>query len=527
MGKRRDRKPHSINWADILDVDAAVKSARAERYGDWLRDPWEWPELDHISKQPELLFSRLRSGRIRFEPVDVPKSNYGTRPAVVQDPTDRIIYHALVGAVSQQISTGLSKNVCGWRLSRKNPVTGRYRNNRQEWDLFRKKRRQFAEGKDTLLVTDVTNYFASIETGRLGSIVESKIGQNATTKTLTECLDTYNRIPSRAGIPQRSTASSLLANVYMASVDDLLVRYCKSDSGRHWLRWMDDIWVFGGDFEELRDCQLDMQNELRSIGLEINLGKTRYFEGDEVLRNIARQELGRADAPVVFAASGIQFEYEVDFEELGHLVAEMGDNPDRTDRTVYSYVCNRLGRNRICAWMDELTEIARRAPHAADHFSRLFARNGHWRELDVWWTDFASSDIGRNHLPWTVAQLGTMFPSVDGNDIVADFLCTQLERSATMPLEMAALAAHRLPFGRPDDAPALLREFSSQTPSPMCRRLGAIALYNSGEDMQRIRSILGEFEENRATLSMLEARRGKSIVAAYDFDIASHPEWRE
>lgn len=523
MNKRKAGHNSKFDWRQAVNIEAATNSARSEQFGDWFRDPWGWPELNYVALNSELVISRLANGRSRFESLDIPKTNFGTRPAVIQDPTDRVAYHALVGSISKSVSKGLHQNVCGWRLSRKEPVAGQYRNNRREWALFCKKRREFGNKADTLLVTDITNFFASIPLDNLVSTVESKVRSNAVVQTLTEVLSTYNTIATRAGVPQRSTASSLLANIYLRSIDELLIRYSTSRNRHRWLRWMDDIWIFGGSYEELRNCQLDLQDELRSIGLEINLGKTHYLEGHAVSGHISNLELGRNDTPNLSIASGEYGTFDFDMEEIEDLLSGIMDDPACTDRTVYSYVCNRLGRNGILNWMEDLADTARSAPHAADHFSRLFARNGYWSELDEWWVDFASSSIGRNHLTWAVAQLGTMFPSAEGVDVVADFLCEQLEDGANISLELAALAAHRLPYWRPGDAASLLREFCSQTYSPLGRRLGAIALYNLGENMQRIRSILGEFEENRGSLAMLEARRGKRIPDSDDFDIASYP----
>ena len=68
---------------------------------------------------------------------DVPKENWGSRPAVVLDLMDRLVYQALVDRVSVRLIGGLDPNVYGWRLPALNLKIGVYSHNKRQWEVSR------------------------------------------------------------------------------------------------------------------------------------------------------------------------------------------------------------------------------------------------------------------------------------------------------------------------------------------------------------------------------------------------------
>ena len=99
---------------------------------------------------------------MRCVKVDVPKENYVTRPALILDPLDRLIYQALVDQMSKKLIGDMSSFAYGWRLSRKSPESGNYLNNSNEWDRYRERLVAFAKHFPYGLTTDVVSCFASI-----------------------------------------------------------------------------------------------------------------------------------------------------------------------------------------------------------------------------------------------------------------------------------------------------------------------------------------------------------------------------
>jgi Reverse transcriptase (RNA-dependent DNA polymerase) len=163
-------------------------------------------------------------------------------------------------------------------------------------------------------------------------LVYRKAGNTMPAQAVDTILTTFNGLPDRAGIPQRSTASSVPANAFLAPVDDVLARYA-GWSGGHVARWMDDLWVFGGKYEHLRCLQLDVQDELRNLGLEINLGKTKIREGNEAHEPVEAADLERDPPEQNAAASGMPFVAKHGAEDLDRQFDLLTERPELADRT--------------------------------------------------------------------------------------------------------------------------------------------------------------------------------------------------
>ena len=79
----------------------------------------------------------MGSGALEYAQIDVPKENWGTRPAVLLDITDRLMYQALVDRMSLELIGDLSKFAYGWRLPAKSPKRAIYARNGRQWDSYR------------------------------------------------------------------------------------------------------------------------------------------------------------------------------------------------------------------------------------------------------------------------------------------------------------------------------------------------------------------------------------------------------
>src|SRR5690348_16596178 len=109
------------DWTESLDPHQAMTNIRFDITGDWYRDPWGWPEYDFLfSNHLDWMMRRARATGIRSTTkIDVPKENFGIRPAIVMEPLDRLLYQSLVDAVSTDLIGNLPGWVYGWRLPRK------------------------------------------------------------------------------------------------------------------------------------------------------------------------------------------------------------------------------------------------------------------------------------------------------------------------------------------------------------------------------------------------------------------------
>jgi hypothetical protein len=217
----------SVDWSKTLDLGLAVGNVRAEFPGDWYRDPWGWPELAYMLKHaPQILYDNCAAhGARRVALMDVPKENWGARPAMVLDLVDRVVYQALVDRLSLLLIGDLSSSVFGWRLPPTGANLGVYSHNDLQWAAYRSHLGHLAAGRDVALRSDLVSFFASIPLDAVRDAVDDRAPKNAVSKRLFTFLDGIDRVPERSGLPQRSTASAVLANMLLRPIDDVLDHY--------------------------------------------------------------------------------------------------------------------------------------------------------------------------------------------------------------------------------------------------------------------------------------------------------------
>jgi Reverse transcriptase (RNA-dependent DNA polymerase) len=488
-----------MNWFEVLDIQRSLANCHQDMLGDWFRDPWGWAELSWaVERAPELVEDRLNAaGASRAAPIDVPKENFTTRPAVVLDPLDRLVYQALVDRVSRRIGSDLRPWVFGWRLPRAEARDGHYSPNKTEWRLHRGRLVTLAERFNAVLVTDIVSCFASIPIERVVEEVGRRSRNGSVSGRLRGMLTDWERIPGRSGLPQRSMASAVLANMYLSPLDLAIDEAALRTRGDRWgsaARWMDDIWIFANQPSHLRHSQRNLEMTMRDLGLHMNGGKTAVLEGDEVIEAANEMEHSGVDQGLA------QDPPETD--NLEELVSQISTRPEAASKTTVRFITTRIRNHRLWSFVDTFTDLAERMPHCADSLARLFRDSGSWQDLTGWYLQYVQSEW---NVAWAAAQLGTMFPTTNpGQTPLQVHLAEEVSRHA--PLEVTALATQRLSVWNPDRARQVIRATIRSSTHPLERRVLALAAATAGEERQFIRTALGEFPENRVTLRMLEDR---------------------
>lgn len=504
------------DWADKVDWEVAAANVAEDAKGDWYRDPWGWPEYAYVlSSDRATITARARApGVKRAARIDVPKGNFATRPAVVLEPLDRLVLQGLTDFVSAKLIDELPSWVYGWRRPRKDSKPYRYADNEHEWESYRSHLKRLVRVYDIALRTDIVSCFASIPVDRACEDIERLSGRNAVSRRIIEMLMLYDQIPGRSGIPQRSLASCVIANMYLGRLDKVLSDYSASRSGIFGrlacgdlvVRWMDDFWIFGSKEAPLRALQFDLQNEARDAGLELNSAKTEVLEGEELASEALRVEHSAVDEALRGETP--------DVEPLEQLIDRILGDPARADRTSIRFAMTRMRRRKVVSRLLKLVEGAKRTPHGADHLARAFRDFNLWSELQDWYLDYERSDWAK--INWAASQFGTMFPtkaSVDARLInrFADIL------SARPQLLMFALTAQRLSSWKPSKARECLRSLVDVADHPLERRLIGIASLGVREEKIFIRKVLSEYEENHLTLKSIESRGFKPFDPVADF----------
>lgn len=499
------RRPPTLEWEKIFDLDRAISNCKADIIGDWYRDPWGWPEYTWISdtNQFELVTRRLNADGVRRSAsIDVAKENFGTRPAIVMDPVDRLVYQGLVDYFSVDLIGDLDPFVAGWRLKLSKPAKGTWADNGFEWERFRDGLGSLADWYSAALKTDVVSCFASIPIESLIERVTELAGTGVVVDRLSNMLRGWDRIPDRGGLPQRSAASAALANMYLRPIDDVLRRRGRPRGSAAVLfptgtavRWMDDIWIFANNPATLRGIQIELQEALRLLDLHMNHAKTEVLEGERVAEEAKLLKHSAVEDGLI--ADPLS---EVPLDEL---IDELLATPEKADRTSVSFVTKRMRDYELFDRVEEFVVAAERMPHCADSLARLFRDSGWYEELVDWYVSYW--DSGWSTIPWAKAQFGTMFPStMDDPGPLVDLFLTVIEGHEQLPL--LALAAQRVASWRKKDADVkyTIREAGTRSDHPLHRRILALAGVTAKEARSETRRLLGEFEENDVTLRMLE-----------------------
>jgi hypothetical protein len=493
----------NMDWSKALDLDQAVTNVRTEFPGDWHQDPWEWPELGFLTKkQPGLVYENCKSnGSRRVSLLDVPKENWGTRPAVVLDIVDRLTYQALVDHLSVDLIGNMAPEAYGWRLPAINPTRGVYSHNSKQWDGYRAHLHSLAGFHSVALVTDLVSFFASIPVPQVQEAIQDRTSGTLVVKRLCDFLEGFAQTPDRAGLPQRSTASAVIANMYLAPLDDVLKHHAKSMprlfksriAHHSFARWMDDMWLFGGDPAAARRAQMELQASAQSLGLNLNFAKTSVLEGDEVEKQALEVEHSAVDDAI---------ESKSDFQPLEELIDRLLENPERAGRTSVKFATRRLRDNNQTYRAADILQTANRMPHVADALSRLFRQQFRSSDLQDWYLEYATSDWATHQ--WCVAHCGRMFPSGRApRKALREFFAEKV-RDANTELTLLSVAAQRLAAWDPAEARTAANDAHRRAASPHARRVLALTALSAGETRTKVRKWLAANLENQATLKMLE-----------------------
>ena len=494
-----------IDWLSALEPRLAVKNLHYEFHGDWHIDPWGWPELEYMLGAGKGILVDYLDGEHtnRSALIDVPKENWGTRPAVVLNIVDRLAFQALVDRLSIDLIGELSPNVFGWRLPAARPRRGVYSHNNKQWDNYRDQLSTLAALYQVALRTDVVSFFASISLETVQTEVCARAPSGRVTSRLLAFLEGFDTTSYRSGLPQRSTASAVIANMVLTPLDDVLEHYArpipqslKSELRYHsFARWMDDIWLFLDDAGRVRRAQIELQQTSLMAGLSLNAAKTELLEGADVADEALQIEHSAIDDALV---------NRNDHAPLEELIDKIIDARETANRTSIKFAAVRMRDNGSRYRVQDLVQLARRMPHGADAWAPLFKSVFTRGSLEEWFLDYAGSDWAG--FEWAVAQYGRMFGSgLTPRQETLNYFEQRVADSRTS-LPLLALAAQRLSAWQPSATRAVIRAAMKTTDNPHSRRALALAALNANEPRSVVKKWLAENDENRATLEMLETR---------------------
>lgn len=269
-----------------IDIDAVLQHLLQDMRDDWFVDPIQHRDLFTNKEQlREVLHELLLEGNGQYKGAlrsiyDIPKKGLGIRYSLETDFYDRFIYQAICSFLIPYFDPLLSHRVLGHRYNKKRTSEKYLFKPRIElWQTFEGVTKTALSNNQALLATDLINYFENITVDLIQTSFESMISRiiasgpekvlirNAI-HTLCELMTRWGYSKTH-GLPQNRDASSFVANVVINSVDQKMVQL-----GYDYYRYVDDIRIICETPAKARKALVDLVTQLRSVGMNINSGKS-------------------------------------------------------------------------------------------------------------------------------------------------------------------------------------------------------------------------------------------------------------
>jgi excisionase family DNA binding protein len=326
----RSRARRSLTTPSV-DLSLALQHVRATDLAQvWVPDVLRFE--DYLRESTEVL--AIAADRLQHGPpepaieVDVAKTPFFTRSAVLLSLEDRVAYQAAVASIAPAIEASLPPEVFSARLSpdpkwflQKGPTLWR------KWHTA--VRREIENGSGWMIKTDLTAYFDHIPHQLLMEEISSLNPDPRIAEALRRMLKAWALVPGM-GVPQGPNASRVLGNLYLLPVDRAMLA-----GGYKYYRYLDDVRIVGRTKAEVVAGMRLFEKECRRRGLIASAGKTQLLEGSAALND--------------------------------------DDHPDR-DRAHYLFEANRLPKART-----ELKKILRSALQSDGHIDVAGAKFSLWR----------------------------------------------------------------------------------------------------------------------------------------------------
>lgn len=465
LGQRASSPKINAEYLRDVDIVAAAANVKEDATKDWHQDPWGWPELEWLRTDGQsLVQDRLRSSDCdEVVQLDVPKDSGGVRPASILSILDRVAYQAVVDKLSTSLLPQLPEWVFGWRLKRKSVARADYASNATEWRQFRTRLDAMFDGGRFAVRFDIREFFASIDYDLLHVQLARVCRDSRSLQRLRAFFDSWKMRSGRNGLPQRSLASSLLAQAFLSPVDQLLSKM-STDGSVQVMRWMDDIWLFSHSKSTLASAAYDVEDALLQLGLSLNSTKTRFVEGHEtnaIDMSDIDEELEDAEDPAT---------------KLKQLVEGILSSAEEVSRADIGFLLAKGRHYATRSTIELLIPDLERYTYAADFCAKTLREQDLWHDRQDWYVDYADNHFGSTD--WSVPAWGDMFPEESRAETVEE--CFSRKLSSGRQTVLLPLAADRMAHWKHQRALALFEQTANVAESAFVKRAAALAFVSVG-----------------------------------------------
>ncbi|WP_327073372.1 RNA-directed DNA polymerase [Kitasatospora purpeofusca] len=247
-GEIRREIPDIINLADINRMWFMIRPALLE----FLQGPYPGPE--------------------RIELVEHPKNQISVRPIARFGLRDRLIWDALGLEISSIVDGIIPGNIYSHRGNKPSSHSVHH------WLRMREKARRILRNDDRVIMarTDVAAFYENVDHEIMAMDLLSAGVPQHTANTVHFFLERYQQQSRAWGLPQGSSTSGVLANIYLLPVDELI-----RQSGTVHVRYSDDMYLFDTGQDRLRATLLHANQAMRSRRLSMSGPKTEILDREE------------------------------------------------------------------------------------------------------------------------------------------------------------------------------------------------------------------------------------------------------
>lgn len=302
------------------------------------------------------------------EIVELPKDRLTVRPLARLEFDARVSYEAAVFAMTQQIDKTISNSVYSYRYT----STGKFQHPVRAWVRMQRYARALHQERQGVFMarTDIASFFENIDPSTMLEDLEGMDVPNWALSYLEKFIYSFNKDSNARGLPQGTNASQVLANLYLAPLDANL-----ETRGVEYLRYSDDLYLFGSSFTQLREVLLEVTRTLRHRKLSISGAKTQIYEEDDV--DIWIDGINK-DALSYDVSESVAHEFSLGSEKIGTCIRDEFEravqNPARLDTRSFKFCLTQMAKlddDYAVGWVLHNLSVV---PHAAKEIVR-YLRN--------------------------------------------------------------------------------------------------------------------------------------------------------
>jgi len=288
---RKEKLKNIFQKQDITNVWRKIVKNQLRNLD--LKDLYDHYDFNYnIEERAVAIRNEILSGTYKVEQPLIYRieKKYGVcRHLVIPQPIDAVVLQVLVENIADKILENQPSINAFYSRDKHNvafphEVTEYGLTWRQQWKKLQKKIYNFQEERDLIVVTDLSNYYDSIDLEELRKVFTSysKIDEvliDLLFRIIQEIAWKPDYLPySKRGLPVTNIEGiRLLAHSFLFEVDEVIKQKTKNS----FTRWMDDIVIGVNTRKDAIETISSISDMLKTRGLALNLSKTNIYNDEE------------------------------------------------------------------------------------------------------------------------------------------------------------------------------------------------------------------------------------------------------